>query len=112
MIKTVEVTQQDIDTGIPSEACDCPVAKAIARLCKSDVSISVCCDIIIFAYYNEKTKDAKEAQIDLADNPKHIIVSKFVYEFDSNYNSGPPQLSEDIAHPFSFEIEIPDWALK
>lgn len=112
MIKTVEVTQQDIDTGIPSESCDCPVAKAIARLCKSDVSISVCSDLIIFAYYNEKTKDAKEAQIDLAIDPKHEIVSKFICEFDINYMSGPPKLPEDIAQPFSFELDIQEWALK
>lgn len=39
----IEVTQQDINDGVPGQACSCPVAKAISR----ELGIKIPQDVIV-----------------------------------------------------------------
>ena len=40
MIHKIQVTQQDIDEGVPATAWGCPVAKAISRVLGRKVSVA------------------------------------------------------------------------
>lgn len=80
---TVEVTQEDIDLGVPMYLSECPVARATQRATGNTYSWAGPANI-----YTEIGV--------YVDTPK--IVSDWMYDFDTG----------QAVQPFSFEIEVPD----
>ena len=96
---TVNVTQNDIDHGIPEDDCECPIAQAIRRALPDNGIIEV--DI------RDVGEHAGHASVEL-------VLGKFLRQFRL-----PEQCAEFIAlfdaqcfavAPFSFELEIDECA--
>ncbi len=92
LTKTITVTVEDIVHGLPGNACHCPVARAVKRILKPNVTVGVYPNAI---------------QINLATPFKIVInlpkeVSRFIRLFDSRIK---------MLDPFQFDIEIPEQGL-
>lgn len=81
---TIHVTAEDIENGIPQDACHCPVALAVKRATGSDdVDIN---DDICIGFPGQDVRDVFEAPDEVCD---------FVAAFD-NYEG---------VEPFSFDLD-------
>ena len=99
---TVNVTQEDIDDGIPEEPCDCPIALALRRTLgpESEASVDVA----------ESGPDAGHAYVGLFDQPDVRLPDacrQFIENFDT-YGRDTPEAW--TPQPFSFELEVPECA--
>ena len=90
---TIEVTQEDIDTGTPEECKDCPVALAAWRVAEPLGYDHVMVSEGEIAFYYPGPCGTEGIQFRLLP----ISVSAFINRFDAY-----PKAPED---PFSFEIE-------
>lgn len=88
----IEVTQDDIDEGIPSNRNKCPVSLAVNRvILKSYHTGSGPCDILIFS----QKDNLLDIQASFKTPPR---VADFIHRFDGRY----------CVKPFEFEIPIPE----
>lgn len=71
----VQVTQADIDAGIPEDACFCALARALRRLPNVD-DVEVTQDYVRVGY---KLEDGSIDEVEYETNEK---VVKFIREFD------------------------------
>lgn len=78
----IHVTQEDIDKGLKGIACNCPIALAIKRALKADISIN-------------QTMICINGKIENIDIPESV--STFIELFDS--------LLPKQVEPFSFELD-------
>jgi hypothetical protein len=85
----VEVTQEDIDQGIPSDCTDCPVALALCRVLDLPDTITVAHSIIRLP-----TPDGWQ-RIRIPDH-----VRQWIYTFDRKGRSR--------VGPMTFELEVPE----
>jgi hypothetical protein len=95
MIKTISVTQQDIDAGEPCHSGNCPVARAIIGVIDTHYDVMVGLDLIWFSYKNHTAKVCP-----LMETPTKV--AKFIENFDGN----------NTVKPFTFELDIPDHILR
>lgn len=80
---TIEVTQEDIDRGVPCDECNCPIAIALRRTTGETWDVTE----------HEAISRKDLACIDLPRKAKD-----FIHAFDSS--------DFTCAHPFTFEGEI------
>lgn len=85
MIKTIEVTQNDIDDGVRGNCANCPVALAIGRAFKSRI-VSVGAIARVHVWETDRTL--------YATFPENVY--RFMGDFDNLYP----------VKPFSFEAEF------
>ncbi len=90
MIVTIEVTQADIDAGVREDCGLCPVARAVSRSTKQDVSVY---DVCLTLW----DRGTRSTQIGLPAD-----VRQFVKMFDAG----------ESVRPFSFTIDLPEEVLK
>jgi|TARA_R110000787_G_scaffold150488_1_gene264391 hypothetical protein len=99
----IEVTQKDIDMGVPSNSCKCPIAIALKRHLKSD-DIKVCLSTEMtdnldnFVVYFEIDKLRYYSNAFSAST----IIRQFVNDFDKW------GLTESIK-PFNFDFDSIKW---
>lgn len=92
MLTKVEVTQEDIDNG-KMKSCDfCPVALAVNRVIRPQRDAQVYACIVIIRH--EEGQRGGFPSLPLA-------AQEFIENFDD----------ERDVEPFSFALNIPDWAL-
>lgn len=93
MLKTVTVTQTDINRGIRDHCFKCPVARAMKRHVKGSIDLYVWGGYVnIWANATNNT-----AYIDLDD-----CVANKISDFDA----------EVPITPFEFEFDFPEWSLR
>jgi hypothetical protein len=86
----IEVTQKDIDKGIPRDAAKCPIAKALQRQCpKRGRKWLVNCA--------EAEAMNKKDPVDSIDYPLPKKCMRFIDDFDK----------ERTVKPFTFELKEP-----
>lgn len=83
----IEVTQDDINRGIPKNACRCPIALAVRRTTGVECAVRPC-----GSYLHQNGSGIDVVSFALPD-----IASRFIKMFDE-YGS---------VQPFSFDISIP-----
>ena len=97
MLVTINVTDQDINSGVPASACWCPVSQAIQRQTR-------------FGYVATNRKELVLAEGFAGDRtvvPTPDNVNAFIDAFDRRkVNPDAP------VRPFSFQIDIPDRFVK
>lgn len=95
MIKTIHVTQGDIDEGIPTLPLHCPIARAAHRECTNpDITIGG----YTFAWpLTGPRTPTGQTNVELPPSAR-----MFVLDFDRNRS----------VEPFSFEIELPEGVCK
>ena len=96
----VEVTQEDIDKGIPNDCNNCAVALALKRKYKTDaVSVRIPDDYVLLSV------DGKELNIKY--NYENDILD-FIDIFDRNYADCTDEEYEmrTIPKPFEFEVNV------
>jgi hypothetical protein len=84
----VEVTQADIDRGVPGDACGCPVALAATRATGKLVSVGPV--TIRYAHNMHRVKLPAAAE-------------RFIHNFDLH-----PEQGRVVPNPFTFEIDLPE----
>jgi hypothetical protein len=95
---TVDITQDDIDTGSPSEGHACPAAFALNRLIKPRLYAEVLPRRVIL---RDRFEESDEALAE-AESPSEL--RNFVHEFDLYGDTGMP--------PLSFSITLPEDVLR
>ena len=85
---TIEVTQEDIDQGVPSHAHKCAVARAMSR--SVDGAYSLC------SFWGIHNPAGRGPCVHTAKHDE--AVTKFIQDFDN----GKP------VKPFTFTIEVPE----
>lgn len=83
MNKTVQVTQMDIDGGIPEDACRCPIALALLREFGPDCGPSVDPDRVDFGKPPGKTYEGPM--------PSTFIFEDYVEMWIQAFDAGTPQ---------------------
>ena len=92
----VEVTQEDIDKGIPSDCNNCAVALALKRKYKTDnVLVSIPDDYVLLTVNGE--------DLNIRYNYENDILN-FIDAFDKQYNYENPK--EHKPKPFEFEVNV------
>ena len=92
----VEVTQEDIDKGIPSDCNNCAVALALKRKYKTDnVFVSIPYDYVLLTVNGE--------DLNIRYNYENDILN-FIDAFDKQYNYENPK--EHKPKPFEFEVNV------
>ena len=87
----IQVTQADIDNGVPGSACHCPIAQSIKRSDKNRYNVAVAFG---FATYNEiGVPKAFKVRLPIS-----------AQSFISNIDDGNP------VEPFEFDTEEPYYA--
>ncbi len=92
----VQVTAEDIANGEPLERCACPVALAIQRLLKPELTVDV---MTTFAFVYLHPKQWPEARIDWP-----LEVQSFIRRFDDTSRS----IRRRRLSPFSFTVNVPE----
>lgn len=88
----VDVTQMDIDRGVRSHACACPVAIALKRVTRPDVrSIVMGVQITVTRRFPFQPDDDYYVR-----SPESVVA--FITRFDRNQS----------VEPFSFDLDIPE----
>ena len=95
----VEVTQEDIDKGIPEDCNNCAVALALKRKYKTD-NVSVC--IQDESYVLLRVRDE---ELNIRYNYENDILD-FLDVFDKQYNYTTTEEYYDRHKPKSFEFEV------
>ena len=93
----VEVTQEDIDKGIPEDCNNCAVALALKRKYKTD-------DVKVYVpddYYISLRVNGKE--LNIRSNHENDILD-FIDVFDKQYKDEKPE--EHKPKPFEFEVNV------
>ena len=96
----VEVTQEDIDKGIPSDCNNCAVALALKRKYKTDaVSVRIPDDYVLLSV------DGKE--LNIRSNHENDILD-FIDIFDRDYSDCTEEEYKGryIPQPFEFEVNL------
>lgn len=97
MLKTINVTEDDIKHGRPCDAENCAVARAIERCVQEDVEVIVGPTFIRFNQgFVRKGEDL------LVETPK--VAEDFIIKFDNLFSSP--------LKPITFTLEIPEQLLK
>ena len=92
----VEVTQEDIDKGIPEDCNHCAVALALKRKCKTDdVKVYIPDDYISLRVNGEELNIRSNHENDILD---------FIDVFDKQYKYENPE--EHKPKPFNFEVNV------
>lgn len=78
---TVHVTQADIDAGVPSNSCGCPVALAVQRVCKPRVRVATGSMTVGQAFF---------------------VLPDVAFRFVADFDAGRP------VAPFTFEVQLGD----
>ena len=92
----VEVTQEDIDKGIPEDCNNCAVALALKRKYKTDnVFVSIPYDYVLLTVNGE--------DLNIRYNYENDILN-FIDAFDKQYNYENPK--EHKPKPFEFEVNV------
>lgn len=91
-VKTIEVTQDDIDGGMAYDAAHCPVAIALRRQldCRNAHAAADFCNV--FYLKDPNSRELYSYQCDLPEEAK-----RFIEDYDKNR---PVQ-------PFVFEVDVP-----
>lgn len=82
----IQVTQGDIDNGVPNDRCNCPVARAIQRVIPPGLSVYVYGDRVEFFAVG------CEARIGLP-----YVAKNFIEAFDNGYGGFPEPIEFEIA---------------
>ena len=90
MIVDIEVTQDDIDKGIPKSACDCPIALAVARAAKG-CQVSVGNTSVAFSR---------------SYSTLHVLLPEAPRAFINAFDTGA--LPQALLFPFTFQIDVSD----
>ena len=94
----VEVTQEDIDKGIPSDCNYCAVALALKRKYKTDnVLVSIPDDYVLITVNGEELNIRSNHENDILD---------FIDVFDKQYNYTTTEEEYDRKKPKPFEFEV------
>ena len=101
-LTTVTVNQNDIDTGVPKDCWACPIQKAVQKITRPDVTITVGDIHMIFRLWNKDSRFTVGSystgclphEIALPD-----IAITFIADFDEH---GPTAVK-----PISFQIDVP-----
>ena len=96
----VEVTQEDIDKGIPSDCQNCAVALALKRKYKTDdVSVSIPDDYVLIKVRGEELNIKYNYENDILD---------FIDIFDRDYSnySIEEYKGRYLPQPFEFEVNV------
>lgn len=96
----IEVTQEDIDSGIAYSVSSCPVAKAIRRQVKEAQNVFVSQKDIFITGKTRKFFFFKVYFYRSLPTPKSV--ASFITKFDAysiKYN-------QDILHPFRFDLDV------
>ena len=92
----VEVTQEDIDKGIPEDCNNCAVALALKRKYKTDdVFVSIPDDYVLITVRGEELNIRSNYENDILD---------FIDVFDRQYYYENPE--EHKPKPFEFEVNV------
>ena len=92
----VEVTQEDIDKGVPEDCNNCAVALALKRKYKTDnVFVSIPDDYVLLTVNGE--------DLNIRYNYENDILN-FIDAFDKQYNYENPE--EYKPKPFEFEVNV------
>ena len=96
----VEVTQEDIDKGIPEDCNNCAVALALKRKYKTDdVSVSIPDDYVLIKVRGEELNIKYNYENDILD---------FIDIFDRDYSnySIEEYKGRYLPQPFEFEVNV------
>ena len=94
----VEVTQEDIDKGIPEDCNNCAVALALKRKYKTDnVFVSIPDDYVLLTVNGEELNIRSNHENDILD---------FIDVFDKQYNYTTTEEEYDRKKPEPFEFEV------
>lgn len=94
----VEVTQEDIDKGIPEDCNNCAVALALKRKYKTDnVFVSIPDDYVLLTVNGEELNIRSNHENDILD---------FIDVFDKQYNYTTTEEYYDRQKPKPFEFEV------
>lgn len=96
MIKTINVTKRDLELGIPRNCRLCPVARAISRHLNKNTLVNVY--PVLVQFVNNSSLELPPAW--------NVYLSYRVNRKITRYDD------RSIVQPFTFEIDIPDWALR
>ncbi len=96
----VEVTQEDIDKGIPEDCNHCAVALALKRKYKTDdVFVSIPDDYVLITVRGEELNIRSNHENDILD---------FIDVFDKQYNYTTTEeyYNRQKPKPFNFEVNV------
>ena len=94
----VEVTQEDIDKGIPEDCNHCAVALALKRKYKTDnVFVSIPDDYVLITVRGDELNIRSNHENDILD---------FIDVFDKQYNYTTTEEYYDRQKPKPFEFEV------
>ena len=96
----VEVTQEDIDKGIPEDCHNCAVALALKRKYKTDnVIVSIPDDYVLLTVNGEELNIRSNHENDILD---------FIDVFDKQYNftTTEEEYDRQKPKPFNFEVNV------
>jgi len=96
----VEVTQEDIDKGIPEDCNNCAVALALKRKYKTDnVFVSIPDDYVLITVRGEELNIRSNHENDILD---------FIDIFDRDYSDCTDEeyKMRTIPKPFNFEVNV------
>ena len=94
----VEVTQEDIDKGIPEDCNNCAVALALKRKYKTDnVFVSIPDDYVLLTVNGEELNIRSNHENDILD---------FIDVFDKQYNFTTTEEDDYRKKPEPFEFEV------
>ena len=94
----VEVTQEDINNGIPEDCNNCAVALALKRKYKTDnVFVSIPDDYVLLTVNGEELNIRSNHEKDILD---------FIDVFDKEYNYTTTEEEYDRKKPKPFEFEV------
>ena len=96
----VEVTQEDIDKGVPEDCNHCAVALALKRKYKTDnVFVSIPDDYVLLTVNGEELNIRSNHENDILD---------FIDVFDKQYNYTTTEeyYSRNKPKPFEFEVNV------
>lgn len=96
MLTRIEVTREDITSGVRKDACSCPIALAIARYVTPEVSVYVHPMVVNFWTF-PATGSAKHEPSRLPDRASDVA-----RHFDGGGS----------LNPFVFDLDIPDSLLR
>lgn len=91
MLKTIEVTQDDINNGIPNSEHSCPVAIALKRV------------------FPDRRVSVNEDSLMLYEEINEVCVRRIIKGTPSEVQAFILDFDDDVAvEPFSFEVDIPE----
>lgn len=85
----VRVTQEDIDAGVPSDGCNCPIALAIGRVLPNGYCVDVGVTTVA-VFHSERKLDYVEVAL-----PYEAHAAILDFDFS------------DFMEPFEFDLSLP-----